>query len=119
MREAVIDPAALEKLRDVIGGDPEDLAELIDEFHAVTPEVLAAMKSAADANDLEALRISAHSLKSNGRDFGAVALASSCETLERDCRNGSVEDPVGRVSLIGNQLEEARAALRETTASIE
>ena len=77
------------------------------------------MKSAADANDLEALRISAHSLKSNGRDFGAVALASSCETLERDCRNGSVEDPVGRVSLIGNQLEEARAALRETTASSE
>ena len=119
MTEPIIDPAALEKLREVIGGDPEDLAELIDEFHAVTPEVLASMKSAADANDFEALRISAHSLKSNSRDFGAVALALSCETLERDCRNGSVDDPVARVSLIDTQLKEARAALRETTASSE
>ena len=109
MTEEVIDSEALEKLRDVIGGDPEDLAELIDEFDTVTPEVLATMKSAAGTNDFEALRISAHSLKSNSRDFGAVALASSCEALERDCRNGWVDDPVGRVALIGCPLPRRRS----------
>lgn len=119
MTEAVIDTAALQRLRDVIGGDDEDFFELLDEFEMVTPEVLATMRDAAAAEDYEALRISAHSLKSNSRDFGAVALAASCEALERDCRNGAVEDPLARVSLIGDQLDAARAALRDTTAASE
>lgn len=111
MSEDVIDRGALKRLLDVIGGDPEDLGELLEEFEEVTPKTLAQMAEAARSGDLNALRISSHSLKSNGRDFGAVALASACEALEHACRDGSVDDPVGRVTVISEELERARAAL--------
>jgi HPt (histidine-containing phosphotransfer) domain-containing protein len=104
----------LKRLLDVIGGDPEDLAELIEEFDTSTPQTLDKMKSAAAAGNLDALRIAAHSLKSNGRDFGAVRLANLCEALEHDCREGTVEDAVGRVSAISENLRAAKAALAAT-----
>jgi HPt (histidine-containing phosphotransfer) domain-containing protein len=119
MTDEVIDRAALKRLLDVIGGDPDDLAELIEEFETVTPDILETMKSAANAGDIETLRISAHSLKSNGRDFGAIALAQSCEALERDCHDGDVDDPMARVDLIGTLLDAARAALEGATAQSE
>ena len=107
----IIDQAALNRLLEVIGGDPEDLAELIEEFETTTPKTLAEMQVADTSGDLDALRISAHSLKSNGRDFGATALATACETLEHACKIGDVADPVAQVSAIGDVLTEARAAL--------
>jgi HPt (histidine-containing phosphotransfer) domain-containing protein len=111
MPEEVIDKAALQRLLDVIGGDPEDLAELIDEFEATTPKILQDMTAAAATGDIAALRVSAHSLKSNARDFGATALATACETLEHACRDGAVSDPAGQVTAIGENLDEARSAL--------
>lgn len=113
----MIDTAALQRLLNVIGGDPEDLAELLEEFETSTPATLEAMQQAADAGDLDALRIGAHSLKSNGRDFGAVRLAAACERLEADCRAGAVSDPRGRVAAIALELAQARAALARTTAA--
>ena len=107
----VIDKAALKRLLDVIGGDPEDLQELLEEFEATTPTLLAAMQNAAAAGDLGELRIAAHSLKSNGRDFGATALATACHDLEAACKNGTVEGPVGQVEIIASELTRAREAL--------
>lgn len=119
MTNHVIDSAALQRLLEVIGGDPDDLAELAEDFETVTPEVLAGMQRAAETNDIESLRISAHSLKSNSRDFGAMVLAASCEALERDCRDGTVVDPMTRVSIIGRQLDDARAAIKELVIASE
>jgi HPt (histidine-containing phosphotransfer) domain-containing protein len=119
MVDEVIDRTALKRLLDVIGGDPDDLAELIEEFETVTPGILETMKSEAKVGDFEALRISAHSLKSNSRDFGASSLAQSCEELERDCRDGDVGDPSARVAVIGTQLDEARAALKDAASQSE
>ena len=111
--EEVIDRAALDRLLDVIGGDPEDLAELIEEFDQTTPQTLAEMQGAADAGDLDALRISSHSLKSNGRDFGATALSVACEALEQACKAGNVADPIGQVAQISVELAHARSALSD------
>lgn len=107
----VIDQAALKRLLDMIGGDPEDLDELLEEFENDTPKTLQTMTEAAQSADLDALRIASHSLKSNGRDFGAVALATACEALERACQEGSVDDPVARVREISEELQRARTAL--------
>ncbi len=109
--EINIDRAALQRLLDVIGGDPEDLAELLEEFEDATPKTLEKMAAAASSGDLDSLRISTHSLKSNGRDFGATALAQLCEALENDCRDGTVDDPVDRVAAIAVELDRARSAL--------
>lgn len=115
MSEDVIDMDALRRLLEVIGGDQEDLDELIEEFDKIGPEAVQTMQNAAKSGDLNALRISSHSLKSNGRDFGATALADACEALEHACREGSVEDPAAQVTDIASKLERARSALKSVS----
>ncbi len=113
----VIDLEALKRLLDVIGGDPEDLDELLEEFEEVGPSTLKTMQDAAASGDVDALRISSHSMKSNGRDFGATALAEACEALEHACRSGEIDDPEAQVRMIAAELERARAALKTVTLS--
>jgi HPt (histidine-containing phosphotransfer) domain-containing protein len=110
-----IDEDAIRRLLEVIGGDREDLQELTDEFEEETPKLVAKMRAAVAEGDHDALRIHAHSLKSNGRDFGAVRLAGLSERLEQQCRAGEVADPAAQVEDIGQELDRARAALRELT----
>ena len=115
----IIDRDALRRLLEVIGGDPEDLQELVEEFETTTPGLLRSMQAAAAVDgDQQALRIVAHSLKANGRDFGAPRLADLCGALEADCRDGTVADPSGRVAAIGEELDKARAALSTLSVAL-
>ncbi|WP_341214073.1 Hpt domain-containing protein [uncultured Limimaricola sp.] len=111
MRDDVIDPSALERLLAAIGGDPEDLEELLGDFQHEGPRTLSQMQSAARAGDRDALRISAHSLKSNARDFGAVALATACEGTEHAAITDELEALRMRVHLIATELDRACGAL--------
>ncbi len=111
MTDQLIDMAALQRLLNVVGGDPEDLQELLDDFVESVPETIDKMKGASQSGDLAALRIAAHSLKSNARDFGATNLASLCEALEHSCREGTVENPIAAVERIETEEEAVRAAL--------
>ncbi len=70
----VLDVNALRNLRSVIGGDIDDLMELVEEFVASLPHEMDAMRGQAENGDLTALRITAHSCKSNARDLGAPGL---------------------------------------------
>ncbi len=86
----VLDPAAIANLRDMVGGEPEDLAELIDSFLEDAPVLLANIAKAVDTGDAVALRLHAHSLKSNAADFGAQELAELCKQLEMAGKNGEM-----------------------------
>lgn len=119
MSTEIIDHDAIRRLLNVIGGDKEDLNELMEDFEESTPILVDKMKAAAAEANLDSLRISAHSLKSNGRDFGALALATLCEKLEHACKAGEVSDPVEKVEEIGRALDAARDALRGITLSDE
>ena len=111
LSEEIIDRDALQRLLEVIGGDPADLLELVEDFETTTPGLFREMQEAASAGDLHGLRVSVHSLKSNGRDFGATRLADLCAALEKDCRDGAVPDAGDRAAAIGLELDKARAAL--------
>lgn len=111
MQDEVIDKQAIERLLDMIGGDPEDLQELLEEFDQSTPGIVASMRTAADEGDLRALRISVHSLKSNATDMGAHRLSAMCALLEAACRDETVEGPVAQIDAIDEELSRARAAL--------
>lgn len=119
MSEGIIDRKAIERLLDVIGGDSDDLLELIDEFKESTPGMLVKMQEAVAEADHNALRILAHSLKSNARDFGATTLAKLCEQLERDCKSGLVSDPGSQVGAISSELKVATATLAQLGGSNE
>ena len=77
-----IDRSALEQMLDATGGDPEFLAEMIDEFLADSPQLLTSMRVALVSGDAVELRRAAHSLKSNSSNFGAHALAELCRDME-------------------------------------
>ena len=113
MSDDVIDPAALERLLAAIGGDPEDLRELLGDFQQEGPRTLSQMQRAAHAGDRDALRISAHSLKSNARDFGAVALATECEGTEHAAATDDLDALRARVGVIAAELDRARTVLAE------
>ena len=88
-----IDMAALKKLKDLIGGDTEDLSELVDDFIAGFPAQVARMRSEAEAKDWPALRITSHTCKSNARDVGATELFKLCAALELACETGVPASP--------------------------
>jgi signal transduction histidine kinase/DNA-binding response OmpR family regulator/tetratricopeptide (TPR) repeat protein len=77
-----LDPSALERLRELAGGDDEFVVDMIDTFLHDAPGMTRDMRSALASGDAAALRRAAHSLKSNSRDFGAPALSEMCLELE-------------------------------------
>ena len=91
---------ALDKLFDLIGGDPGSLAELIESFLEESPLLVGQMQQAADAGDRTVLGRAAHTLKSSARDFGASQLSVLCESLEKSCRDSMPEQAIRQVDAI-------------------
>jgi len=83
----------------------------VEELETTTPDLLGSMPTAAVAMDQRALRIGAHSLQANGRDFGKTPRADLCGALEADCHDGAAAIRSGRVAAIAEELERARATL--------
>ncbi len=111
MNDGMIDRSALRRLLELIGGDPEDLRDLLRDYQDQAPELASRISAAARSDDLDALRIAAHTLKSNARDFGAMRLSAMCEDLEQECRSGAVADPVSKAEAIASEEAAARQTL--------
>ena len=100
-----LDGAALESLRE-LGGD-EFLAEVIDTFLADIETLLATLRRALDEGDAAEVRRVAHTLKSNGATLGATEFAELCRALEKQAKDGRLEDTPGLVA----RIEEERGSL--------
>jgi PAS domain S-box-containing protein len=97
-REAPIVDAA--QLDAATAGD-RALAQLLIDLHEEEGTALIAqLRAAVEAGDIEALRGTAHTLKSASASVGAMRLARLCEALELAARGGAVEDPAGSVDEI-------------------
>lgn len=86
-----LDPVALEKLLDVLGGEFRYMVEMIDSFLQDAPLMLDEMDQALAKNDTRTVHRLAHSLKSNSADFGAVVLNKLCAQLEEKARSGNLD----------------------------
>ena len=84
----ILDPAALENLREMVGGDTEFVSDLIDTFLDQAPQMLADMHQGLASGDVVLLRRAAHSLKSNSAEFGARDLHALCQEIETMCKTG-------------------------------
>ncbi|MBZ9881369.1 Hpt domain-containing protein [Mesorhizobium sp. CA10] len=87
-----IDRGALDKLRELVGGENADLLELVESFLEEGPSIMQDMWSSGRASDLAAVRRAAHSLKSNARDMGAAELSQICARVEARCASGEPAD---------------------------
>ncbi len=106
-----IDHAALKKLLDVVGGDPEDLAEFIEDFQEIAPSLVADMQAGKAGSDWEKVRIAAHTLKSNAKDLGALTLSDLSKTLEEHCKAGTAAESVSLIDQIAQETQDATAGL--------
>lgn len=106
-----INLVALRRLLNAIGGDCEDLTELVEEYAVGAPSLVAKMRDGADLSDWVGVFQAAHTLKSNARDMGAIRLSELCEALEKEARAGPVFWVKERVAEIAAEEETARQAL--------
>jgi PAS domain S-box-containing protein len=95
-------------------GDPIFVRQLISTFLNDAPGLVGTLRSSLEQCNFEELRRAAHTLKSNGRTFGATALASLSEELELCARTGTVAsagDLIPRIEKEYARVEEALGAL--------
>ena len=107
---AVLDESALSRLR-AIAPDPATMTQLVTSFLDNGAGLVAEIGSAAGAGDLDTLRRSAHTLKSNAASFGATDLAALCSRLEAQARAGDLTDTDQLAQQIAVAFEGARRAL--------
>ncbi|MGC1817566.1 MAG: Hpt domain-containing protein [Casimicrobiaceae bacterium] len=80
MTSPTIDVATFDELKAAAGAD--FVRELVDTFLVEAPAMLTELRGAFAAGDAERFRRSAHSLKSNGNTFGALAFGAMARELE-------------------------------------
>ena len=95
--DRALDPAALDRLRELAGGDEDFVRELLATYLEDAVGQLERMRAASKAGDHTGLMMASHSLKSNSANVGALRLAELCRALEADARAGAVADADGRV----------------------
>ncbi|MBK8905655.1 MAG: response regulator [Anaerolineaceae bacterium] len=109
-----VDPAALDRLQAIMGGELRYLHELIHSFLEEAPQLITQMQQGVAAQDATAVRLAAHSLKSNVADFGAREvhkLTRQIETLARDGALAEVPELVTAVAAAYLPVERALRAL--------
>jgi len=107
MDDLVIDRAVYGELRDTTGA--EFVAQLVDAFLEEGLDLLAELRGARVDGNAERFRRAAHSLKSNGRTFGAVKLTALAREFElKGLDADSTRDVAGGLAAL--EAEYARAA---------
>ena len=112
-----VDLAALDRLLEMTGGDPEFVDELIQTFLEDAVVQLDAMRAAANAASAADLVRPAHSLTSNSANMGAERLSELCRSLEADARGGAVDAAADRVAEAAEEFDRVRAELVELQAA--
>ena len=104
---------ALARMREVIGGDKDVLAEIlqsfIDEAEPLAEQVLAAARDGR----LDKLGRAAHTIKSSARDFGDAELAALCADIELGSKHGALANVIA----CSERVAEGCIALKQELAA--
>jgi PAS domain S-box-containing protein len=109
--EAPVDLAAL---RDLVGDDLDFQRELIETFIASGDATLAQIVEALNANDLPAVRKSAHSLKGASANIRAQALSAAARELESRAAHDNAAACREQLQPLRAQFERTRDFLKTT-----
>ena len=104
--------ALLDELRQLQReGAPDMVTRMIDAYMGSAPATRESLHEAIGVEDPEALRRSAHSLKSSSANLGATRLAEMCFKLERIGRGGSTKEAPPLMEAFETEYERVRLAL--------
>ena len=109
---AELNRQALDNIRALSASGADTLLEkVINAFTGDTPRQLASLRTAIAAQDTEAMRRVAHSLKSGSANVGADALALQCKEMEKLGRAGSTDGAARLLQSMDQQFLAVRDAL--------
>lgn len=106
-----VDPAALQRLREDLGGDEATLQDILATFAAEAPRLLARLRMAHDAGDAPGAARAAHALKGASGDVGALGLLDLARALEARCKAGDLAGAAPLVAQAEAEWARVRAAL--------
>ncbi len=104
-----VNPQALESIRSMAHGL---LEKVIGQYLEDAPKRMEQIRAALGSNDAEALRRSAHALKSSSANLGAERFAAICQFLESVGRSGTTEDGAARHAEAEREFARVRHALQ-------
>ena len=96
--------------------DAAFVAELVAVFNEDAPKLLADLRRAAQAGDVDLFRRSAHTLKSNAANFGALELAALAKALEARGQSGALDGTAELVAKLAAEYERVKQRLSELTS---
>jgi histidine phosphotransfer protein HptB len=109
MSDATIDLATFTELKESAGAD--FMEELVQTFLEEAPAMLKELRESLAAGDADTFRRAAHSLKSNGMTFGAVALGAMARDLELGGLPASPQSSV--LDALAQEYERVAVSLKE------
>ena len=112
-RPEALDPAALARLLDVIGGDSAAFADLVQSLLDENPGLMHRMEKGLETGDATMLGRAAHTLKASADDFGATELARLCRQIEAMAKAGEVAAAAEAVAAARAAYAGAEEGLRE------
>ncbi len=117
---AVLDVVLAQQLRELMDGDPhQEIAEFFDMLVDGMNTLVEQAAAAAQQGQAKALQVASHTLKSNAKTVGAMALADLVARIERGAAQqdlDAVADDVSRLPAIYASFDTALAAWRTTHA---
>lgn len=97
-------------------GKDDLLTKVVGVYFDKTPELIAAMQTAMQAKDLDAVAACAHSLKSSSAYLGADTLSARCRRIETAIKDGTTE---ALVTLVDGMQAEYEAVSNELGSLIQ
>jgi HPt (histidine-containing phosphotransfer) domain-containing protein len=107
-----LDGDAIHSLLELLDEDREALSEIVDAFVEEAPQRLAEVREGTEDGDPVLVRRAAHTLKANGRTFGAGRLAQLSEEIETAARGGDLGPASTRIDELDEAWREIRADLQ-------
>ena len=108
-----IDTQVLEALLDMLEGDQEVLAEIINCYLVESPKIVAAIQTSVTNEDANTLNKAAHNLKSSSASLGAMNLHQLCLELELKGKSGNLSGVLELVSQLINEYKQVEIALKK------
>jgi HPt (histidine-containing phosphotransfer) domain-containing protein len=94
-----------------LDGDEEIAREVAEAFLESSREILESLESAVSANDVDKVRLHAHSIKGAAANIGANALAAAAGTVEDAGRDADLETAKQALPGIRSRCERVFAVL--------
>ena len=114
----LLDPTVIAAIRSLARpGQPEPLKKVISIYLESATALMAQLRQGVADQHGDAVRLAAHTLKSSSANLGALELSKTCQTLERQGREGRLGESRAMLIQAENQLAAVAAELAKLAQS--